>query len=188
MSKIGKRPIKVPENVEVEIQEDKLRVKGPKGELYLKLHPQIKVEKREDHLLIKRGTESKQAKSLHGLFRNLINNLIIGVTEGYKKQLELIGLGFRASLAEEGGKQKLVLSLGFSHPLEVSTPEGIFFSITKNIITIEGIDKQLVGETAAKIRALKPPEPYKGKGIRYVGEVVRRKPGKAVVKMPGATQ
>jgi large subunit ribosomal protein L6 len=191
VSKIGKKPINIPEGIEVEIEGQEIKVSGPKGELSLKIPSQIKVEKREkegrEAVVVSAPSRSKTSKSLFGLYRSLINNMIEGTQGGFKKQLELSGLGFRAVLASTPeGKQKLILSLGFSHPVEVEAPEGISFSVVKNIITIEGIDKQLVGETASRIRAIKPPEPYKGKGIRYVGEIVKRKPGKAIIKTPGA--
>lgn len=182
MSKIGTKPIIIPDNIEVEIQGREIKAKGPKGELTLKVHPRINMVKKDNQILVSRTSESKTSRALHGLFRNLINNIIEGVNQGFKKQLELKGLGYKAVVNQEGEKQKLVLNIGFSHSVEVVAPEGILFSVTKNIITIEGIDKQLIGETAAKIRALRPPEPYKGKGIRYLGEVVRKKAGKAVAK------
>jgi large subunit ribosomal protein L6 len=191
VSKIGKKPINIPEGVEVKIKTQEIEVSGPKGELALKIPPQIKFEKKQKEdrevIMISMSSQQKALKSLVGLYRSLINNMIEGAEKGFQKQLELSGLGFRATLASTPeGKQKLVLALGYSHPVEVEAPEGISFSITKNIITIEGIDKQLVGETAAKIRALRPPEPYKGKGIRYLKEAIKRKPGKAVIKAPGA--
>lgn len=186
MSKIGKKPIQIPDGVTVEILGSEIKAKGLKGENSLKIHPNIKVKKIENQIFVERVSDSENDKALHGLYRNLINNIIEGVSKGFKKQLEIHGLGMRASLEEKEGKQKLILSLGFSHPVEVEAPKGISFSVTRNVITVEGIDKQLVGETAAKIRSLKKPEPYKGKGIRYVGEIVRRKSGKASVKTGGA--
>ncbi|MCX6806789.1 MAG: 50S ribosomal protein L6 [Candidatus Berkelbacteria bacterium] len=183
MSRIGKKPVTVPENVQIQIENHDIKVKGPKGELALEVHPKIKVEQKDNQIIVSRVSDSKSSRSLHGLFRNLIYNMIIGVCDGYKKELELKGVGYRAALGQtEGGKQKLTLSIGFSHTVDVVAEEGINFNVNKNIITIEGIDKHLVGQTAAKIRSLRPPEPYKGKGIRYVGEVVRKKVGKAVVK------
>jgi len=186
MSKIGKRPIIVPETVNAKIREQVIEVEGPKGQLSIKFPHQIKVAMTKNQIIVKRISESKSSKMLQGLYRNLINNLILGVSQGFKKQLVLSGLGYKAAL-EQGinNKQKLILSVGFSHPIEIEAPEGINFTVAKNIITIEGIDKQIVGELAAKIRNFKKPEPYKGKGIRYLDEVVRRKPGKAVVKTTG---
>jgi len=187
MSKIGKRSIIIPEGVTVDIHGQKIEAKGPKGQTGLRFPSEIILTKTENEIIVKRISNSKSSKALQGLYRNLINNIVIGVSQGFKKQLAISGLGFRAALSQgEGGKQKLVLSVGFSHPVEVEAPEGIGFSVAKNIITIEGIDKQLVGEVAAKIRSLKKPEPYKGKGIKYVDETIRRKPGKAVVKSSGA--
>lgn len=186
MSKIGQKPIQIPENVSVEIASNEIKAIGPKGELSLKIHPRIKVMQKENQIAVTRDSDTKLSKSLHGLYRSLVYNLIQGVAEGYKKELELKGVGYRATVADEAGKQKLVLTLGYSHPIEVMAPDGINFTVTKNIILISGIDKQLVGETAAKVRNFRRPEPYKGKGIRYVGEIVRRKPGKTVVKATGA--
>jgi len=180
MSKIGRKPINVPENVQVEINHNIL-IKGPLGELSYKLPNNIKVERNEGSLLVTPKYINKETKSLHGLVRNLIYNMIEGVTNGYKKTLELSGIGFRANIVGE----KLVLAVGFSHPVEIETPEGIKFSVVENKITISGISKELVGNTAAKIRNVRPPEPYKGKGIRYQGEIVKLKPGKAAKTGPG---
>lgn len=182
MSRIGKQPIKIPEKVDIEIKENTLCVKGPKGSLSLELRPEIVVEMQDGQLLVKTRDEGKETGALWGLFRSLINNAVEGVSEGFEKQLEIQGVGFKAVPAEGG----LVLELGFSHSVEFKKPEGIEFEVKKNIITISGIDKQLVGQTAAEIRGLKPPEPYKGKGIRYVGEQVRRKVGKRAADAPGA--
>lgn len=186
MSKIGKKPIQIKEGTEVEIEGQNIKVKGEKGELFLKVRPEIRLIKKEGKIFVERTSDSKMAKSLHGLYRTLISNLIEGVSQGFQKQLQIHGLGFRATLQGEGEEQKLILQVGFSHPIEIKAPEGISFSISKNIITVSGIDKELVGRVAALIRKVKLPEPYKGKGIRYIDEVVRRKPGKAVVKIKGA--
>lgn len=190
MSKIGKKPIFLPPSVEMNINEKEVKVKGQKGEVSLKLPSQIKVEliKKDDktQVLVKRVTEAKMAKALHGLYRSLIDNMILGVERGYERKLELHGIGYQATLVNaEDGRQKLNLSLGFSHPMEVVAKEGITFSATKHQIVVFGIDKQLVGQVAASIRALRPPEPYKGKGIRFAGEKVKKKPGKAVAKTTG---
>lgn len=185
MSKIGKKPITIPENVEIKIEGQNVHTKGQKGELCLELPRKIKISKKENKIFITSEGNSVYSKAIHGLYRSLVNNLVIGVNDGYKKQLQLHGLGYRVALAQNCQKQKLNLSIGFSHQVEVLAPEGITFSVNKNTIDIEGIDKQLVGETAAKIRALRPPEPYKGKGIRYIDEIVHKKPGKAVVKTQG---
>ena len=177
MSRIGKMPISVPSNVEVALTETLITVKGPKGELTQELHKNVKVTMQDDTITVNPIDETKFSRSLHGLYRSLINNMIVGVTTGYKKQLEVIGVGYR--VAQKGSK--LEFSLGFSHPVIFEVPTNIKISIEQgktNIITLESFDKQLIGQVAADIRALKKPEPYKGKGIRYVGEYVRRKAGK----------
>ncbi len=182
MSRIGKIPILIPNNVTVEKRDNNiLFVKGPNGELSFPFHRAVKIEVRDGKITFERAGNDKLAKSMHGLSRTLAANMVEGVTKGFSKQLEIQGVGYRAALA---GK-KLVLSLGFSHPVEVQPPEGITITIDqekKNILTLTGADKQLVGELAAKIRSYRKPEPYKGKGIRYVGEYVRRKAGKAAIK------
>lgn len=177
MSRIGKKPIEVPEQVEVKIEGNKVMVSGPKGELSQEIRPEIKVEKKEGKIFVLPKIETKKTKALWGLTRTLIFNMVKGVTQGYEKKLEIEGLGYRATVEGEN----LVLEVGFSHPVKIKAPEGIKFSVEKNVITVSGIDKELVGQIAAKIRKTKPPEPYKGKGIRYLGEVIRRKPGKKVV-------
>lgn len=174
MSKIGKLPIKIPHDVEITIERAAVLLKGPKGELSVKIPKYIQLERKDDILIVKRENESKEVRSLHGLIRSLVNNSIIGVSEGFKKSLELSGVGFRAKLQDD----KLILSVGYSHPVEVGNPTGITFTVVENKITITGADKQLVGDTASRIRKVRPAEPYKGKGIKYEGEVVRRKPGK----------
>lgn len=177
MSRIGKKPIQVPNNVKVGIDGNTIFVEGPKGKLVFEMHPDMKAEVKEGQFIVSRNSDDKSAMSLHGLTRTLINNMIIGVTSGFQKELEMIGVGFRAQVS---GK-KLVIQLGFSHPVEFHIPEGIVIETPKPTqIVIKGIDKQKVGEVAAEIRAFYPPEPYKGKGIRYVGEYVRKKVGKAV--------
>ena len=158
-------------------------VKGPKGELSLQVNPDIKLSLEEAELIVSRPTEQKRHKALHGLYRSLISNMVTGVSEGYKKELEIIGIGFRASV--ENGV--LELALGISHPIYFLPPDGGEITVAaqrgKNtIVSVDGIDKQLVGQVAAKIRSLRPPEPYKGKGVRYVGEYVRRKAGKTAAK------
>ncbi len=175
MSRIGKKPILLPSGVKVEIEDRKISVKGPKGYLTNELPPGITVEQAADSLVVHRPAETPQYRALHGLARTLINNMVIGVTEGYSRTLELVGVGYRA--VKQG--KNLVLSIGFSHPV-VLEPEGTLeIEVPKaNQIIISGIDKQQVGNFAAKIRHLHPPEPYKGKGIRYEGERVRHKVGK----------
>ena len=177
MSRIGKLPISVPAGVEVNINGSEVSVKGPKGELTQTFSSLLSIEKGEDGAItVSRPNDEREARSMHGLTRTLINNMIIGVTEGYSKTLELVGVGYRATLK---GKN-LELSLGFSHPVFVEAPEGITFECPDQTkIVISGIDKQKVGQTAADIRKYRKPEPYKGKGIRYQGEHIRRKEGKA---------
>ncbi|NLX61429.1 MAG: 50S ribosomal protein L6 [Tissierellia bacterium] len=177
MSRIGLKPIEIPSGVEVKIDENNLvQVKGPKGTLEEKLDPKMEIKIEDNIITVNRPNETKKYKSLHGLTRTLIQNMIVGVTEGYEKKLEIVGTGYRA---QKQGK-KLVLNLGYSHPIEMEDPEGIEVEVpSQTQIVVKGIDKQLVGNYAAKIRDLRKPEPYKGKGIRYADEVIRRKVGKA---------
>ena len=178
MSRIGQKLINIPEGVDIKISPGEVRVKGPRGELAEKIHPHVEVSQKEGQISITvKNPQDHQQKALWGLTRALVANMIQGVTEGYEKKLEFQGVGYRVAL--QGNK--LVLSLGFSHPIELEAPEGIEFQVDKNIITVSGLDKQLVGQIAAKIRDLRKPEPYKGKGIRYLGEAVRRKAGKKAV-------
>lgn len=177
MSRVGKKSILVPEGVEVNIQDDHLNIKGPRGFLELDYDSRLKVEKQENIISVLRRNpkdRARQTKALWGLTRNLINNIILGVSEGFEKKLEIQGVGYRANVQDK----KLVLDLGFSHAVEYPIPDGIEIKVEKNIISVFGIDKQEVGQVAAEIRFLRPPEPYKGKGIRYVDEYVRRKVGK----------
>ena len=176
MSRIGLKPVTVPAGVEVKVDEKNIvTVKGPKGQLTQAIDPSMKIEINDGILTVTRPTENKKHKSLHGLSRTLINNMIVGVTEGYEKKMEIVGVGYRA--AKQG--KKLVLNLGFSHPVEMEDPEGVETEVPTQLeIVVRGINKQLVGNYAAKIRAWREPEPYKGKGIRYAGEHVRRKEGK----------
>lgn len=176
MSRIGKKPIEIPEGVEVKIESQKVIIKGPKGELNIEIRPEIKIEVKEGKIFVSPKIETKKTKAFWGLTRALLFNMIKGVTEGYEKKLEIKGLGYKANLEGED----LILMVGFSHPVKIKMPEGIKFSVEKNIIAVSGINKEKVGELAAQIRRVKPPEPYKGKGIRYVGEQVRRKVGKKV--------
>lgn len=176
MSRIGKLPVTIPEKVNVSLNEDVLKVTGPLGELTQKIHPRVKVEIKGNLIQVKVAKpEDKFERSLWGLFRVLINNMVTGVTKGYEKKLEINGVGFKAAVSG----QKLNLNVGFSHPVIFSIPPGIAIKVEKNVVTVTGADKQSVGETAAQIRAIKPPEPYKGKGIKYLDEVIRRKAGKA---------
>jgi len=182
MSRIGKNPVKIPSGVTVEKKDvNTVFVKGPKGELSAAFSPLIKIALADGSVVCTRTSEGKQARSLHGLTRTLIFNMVEGVSNGYQKKLEIIGVGYRAAVSGT----KIVLNLGHSHPIDFPVPKGIKIEIDKdkkNILIISGIDKQLIGETAAKIRSLRKPEPYKGKGIRYLGEHVVRKAGKAAVK------
>ncbi len=176
MSRIGRKPITVPSGVEVKIDDNNIvTVKGPKGSLEQQISKDLTIDLNEGELAVTRPTDNKKHRSLHGLSRTLINNMIIGVTEGYSKKLEIVGVGYRA--LKQG--DKLVLNLGFSHPVEMIDPEGLEVEVPNQTeILVKGINKQLVGNYAAKIRAWREPEPYKGKGVRYSGEVVRRKEGK----------
>ena len=175
MSRIGKMPIAIPAGVTVEIAENnKVTVKGPKGTLTRVLAPQMEIKIEGTEIVVNRPNDLKQMKSLHGLTRTLINNMVVGVTQGYEKVLEINGVGYRA--AKEG--KKLNLTLGYSHPVIMEDPEGLESSVDQNRIIIKGIDKEKVGQYAAEIRSKRGPEPYKGKGIKYADEVIRRKAGK----------
>ncbi len=175
MSRIGRMPIAIPAGVTVDIAENnKVTVKGPKGTLERVLPVEMTIKQEDGHLIVERPNDLKKMKSLHGLTRTLLNNMVVGVTEGYAKELEVNGVGYRAS---KQGK-KLVLALGFSHPVEMMDPDGLESTVDGNKIIIKGIDKEKVGQYAAEIRAKRPPEPYKGKGIKYMDEVIRRKVGK----------
>jgi len=175
VSRIGKQPIPVPDGVEVTIEPQRVKVKGPKGELEERVTREIEVKQDDGQIVVTRPTDRGEHRALHGLTRSLIFNMVHGVTEGYEKRLQIQGVGYRAQL--QG--RKLVMSLGFSHQVEVEAPEGIEFEVPQPTqIVVRGISKQLVGEVAANIRKRRPPEPYKGKGIRYEGEYVARKVGK----------
>lgn len=177
MSRIGKLPIPVPAGVEVKIDGSTVSVKGPKGELTETFNKNMTISMNDDNqVIVERPNDERQNRALHGLTRSLINNMVIGVSEGYSKTLELVGVGYRASLKGD----KLEMTLGYSHPVDVQAAEGIKFECPDaTTIIISGVDKQLIGQTAAEIRSLRAPEPYKGKGIRYQGEHIRRKEGKA---------
>jgi large subunit ribosomal protein L6 len=175
VSRIGRKPIAVPDGVTVDIKPGTVSVKGPKGELSQDLSPDMKVMQSDGTLTVERPTDRGEHRALHGLTRSLIANMVVGVTDGYEKRLEIQGVGYRARLQ---GKA-LELSVGYSHPISVSAPDGIDFEVpVPTQVVVRGIDKQLVGEIAARIRRTRPPEPYKGKGVRYAGEHVRRKVGK----------
>lgn len=176
MSRIGKQPVPVPKGVTVTINGQNVTVKGTKGELSRDLPAEIAFVQEGEEILVTRRNESRNARQRHGLVRTLIANMVEGVANGYQKKLEIQGVGYRASLKG----QKLVMALGYSHPVEFDPPQGIQFAVEGNTnVTVSGIDKEVVGNTAARIRAARPPEPYKGKGVRYAGEQVRRKAGKA---------
>ena len=176
MSRIGRLPITVPAGVDVSIDGRNVTVKGPKGSLSRELHPEIGVARDGDSIVVTRPSEAKTHKQLHGLTRTLVNNMVVGVTGGYRKSLEITGVGYRAAKVGE----KLQLNLGYSHPIEIAPPQGISFEVENPTrLAVVGIDKELVGQMAAKVRATRKPEPYKGKGVRYAGEKVRRKAGKA---------
>ncbi len=176
MSRIGKLPVAVPGGVTVDIADSLVRVKGPKGELEQRVLPVVTVTQRDGQVVVERAGDAKPARSAHGLTRTLINNMVTGVTKGFRKSLEIQGVGYRVSKAGEN----LNFTLGYSHPITYAAPNGISFAVEgTNRIHVDGIDKQRVGQVAAEIRNLRPPEPYKGKGIRYAGEFVRKKLGKA---------
>lgn len=172
MSRIGKKPIEIPAGVEVKVTGEKVSVKGPKGELSCAVRPEVRVEVKEGKVFV--SAKSEEAKAFWGLTRALINNMVQGMVKPFERKLELVGVGFRVAL--EG--QTLSLTVGFSHPVKMAAPQGITFAVEKNIITVQGTDKGLVGQTAANIRKIRPPEPYKGKGIRYFGEQIKIKEGK----------
>ncbi len=175
MSRIGKQPVEIPKGVTATLSGAKLAVKGPKGQLEMQIHPMIKMQQDGQTLVCSRPNDSCEARSLHGLVRALAANLVTGVSKGFERKLEINGVGYRA---EAKGKQ-IVFQLGYSHPIEFDLPAGITAKVEKNIISLAGADKQLLGATAANIRGLRPPEPYKGKGIRYRGEQLLRKVGQA---------
>lgn len=182
MSKIGKQIITLPQGVTVDVANGVVKVTGPKGNLEIKLPRKIEVSVSDNNVEVSRKSDTKEVTSLHGTIRSLINNMVKGVSEGWRKQLELVGTGFRA---EASGKT-LTLIVGYSHPVKLEAPEGINIKVEKMIVTVEGIDKEAVGQMAANIRGVRPPEPYKGKGVKYTDEVIRRKPGKAAAKAGAA--
>ncbi|MBI1843967.1 MAG: 50S ribosomal protein L6 [Actinobacteria bacterium] len=180
MSRIGRSPITVPSGVDVTISGSRIVVKGPKGTLERELPEPITVRQEEATLLVERPNDERRSRALHGLSRSLINNMVVGVSAGFTKELDIVGVGYRATAA---GPAKLDLALGFSHPVSVEAPEGITFVVpSPTKIVVEGIDKEVVGQVAADIRKIRKPEPYKGKGVRYAGERVLRKAGKAAKK------
>jgi len=177
MSRVGRSPIPIPSGVDVTLGASRITVKGPKGSLERTLPPDITIRQEGDQLLVERPDDERRHRALHGLARSLVNNMVVGVTDGFHKDLEIVGVGYRATAQ---GPNRLEMALGFSHPVMVEAPEGVVFEVpTPTRITVRGIDKEAVGQVAADIRKLRKPEPYKGKGVRYAGEVVRRKAGKA---------
>jgi large subunit ribosomal protein L6 len=189
MSRVGKQPVPLPPGVSVELHDRRIVVSGPRGKLEREIHPAMRVRVEPGALLVERPSDQRQHRALHGLTRTLIANMVTGVNQGFRKTLELMGVGYRAQMQD----RKLVLQVGFSHPVEVQPPPGVELSLETFTpmldnnylaarITVQGIDKEKVGQLAADIRAVRKPEPYKGKGLRYAGEVVRRKAGKAAVK------
>ncbi|KQT93745.1 50S ribosomal protein L6 [Marmoricola sp. Leaf446] len=177
MSRIGKLPVPVPSGVDVQVQSNTITVKGPKGTLSHVVVEPLTIEQSDGALEIKRPDDQRQSRALHGLTRTLVNNMVVGVTDGYEKKLEIVGVGYRVL---SKGPTQLEFQLGYSHPITFNAPDGITFSVEgPTRLGVQGIDKQLVGEVAANIRKLRKPEPYKGKGVRYAGEQVRRKVGKA---------
>ena len=177
MSRIGKAPIAVPSGVDVTIQGGAVTVKGPKGQLSRPVPGAIIVRQEGDTLVVERPDDERESRSLHGLTRSLVNNMVVGVTDGFRKQLEIVGVGYRA---ESQGPDAIRLALGFSHPVNVKAPDGITFEVpVPTQIVVSGIDKEVVGQVAADIRSIRKPEPYKGKGVRYAGERILRKAGKA---------
>ncbi|HEX5467243.1 MAG TPA: 50S ribosomal protein L6 [Candidatus Limnocylindrales bacterium] len=176
MSRIGRQPIPLPDGVEVTLEGQLVTVRGPKGSLSRELVPEVKVVREDGSLRVERPADDKRSRSLHGLSRTLVANMVTGVTAGYRKALEINGVGYRAQLVGP----RLQLNLGYSHPVEIDPPDGISFELENPThLAVVGIDKELVGRVAARVRATRKPEPYKGKGVRYAGEVVRRKAGKA---------
>ncbi len=177
MSRVGRQRIPVPAQVQVKIDGNLVTVKGPRGELYREFNPAMRIELQDGSLVVDRPTDQRQHRALHGLTRALLNNMVVGVTDGFRKELQIEGVGYRAEMAG----QNLIMHLGYSHPIEVKPPQGINFTLDPRtkVITVEGTDKEMVGQIAANIRGLRPPEPYKGKGMRYLHERIRRKAGKA---------
>ena len=184
MSLIGKQPIQIPENVEIKISVDSILVKGPRGEISKNLHPSVIVEEKDKEILVKPSNDSIQSRALWGTYRSLINNMVKGVKDGFEKVLVYEGIGFKSEVKSDSSVESgkvLELNVGFTHSVKVPAPKGIDFKTEKNQITVSGLDKELVGQVAANIRKVKPPEPYKGKGIRYKDEVIIRKAGKKAV-------
>lgn len=175
MSRIGKQPIPIPNGVEVKLVGDSVIVKGPKGKLERQIHPKVQLNMDSENIVVSVIEQTREAKAFHGLFRSLIANMVTGVTNGFEKALEIVGVGYRAELKG----RTAIFHLGYSHPINYDLPDGIEAKIDKTKVILSGIDKELLGKTAAKIRSFRKPEPYKGKGIKYSDEIIRRKAGKA---------
>ncbi|MBN1850490.1 MAG: 50S ribosomal protein L6 [Deltaproteobacteria bacterium] len=178
MSRIGKMPILIPKDVKIDLKEDVLTVKGPKGQLTRQIHPKVNITIEEDRIKVSVEDETKESKSLHGLFRALVFNMVAGVSKGFERVLDVVGVGYKAELSG----RTATFHLGYSHPILYELPNGIDARIEKTRITLSGIDKEILGRTAAKIRSFRRPEPYKGKGIRYADEIIKRKAGKTGAK------
>ncbi|MBX4187615.1 MAG: 50S ribosomal protein L6 [Candidatus Doudnabacteria bacterium] len=182
MSRVGKKPVTLPAGVTAEVKENIVKIKGSKGELTLDVHPKVKVALENNEIIVSvTHPDNKQERALWGLFRSLINNMVTGVTNGFTKVLEVNGVGYKAAVQGT----KLAMSLGYSHPVDMEIPKGLDVKVEKNVITISGFDRQLVGQFAAVVREQRPPEPYKGKGIKYSDETIRRKAGKVVKAVGG---
>ena len=179
MSRVGKKPITMPSGVDAKIESGKVTVKGPLGEISINVHPKMAIKKESSVLTVARPSDQKIYRELHGLTRNLLANMVTGVSKGYEKTLEISGVGYKAALVKG---ENLMLSLGYSHPVIYNLPAGVKAEVQANVIIISGIDKQLVGEVSAQIRKIRKPEPYKGKGIKYADEILRRKAGKTAGK------
>ena len=178
MSRIGKMPIPIPKDTKVELKDDLLTIMGPKGELKRRIHPRVKVSMEDNQILVTVNDDSRESRSFHGLFRALIANMVTGVSQGFEKVLEIVGVGYRAELSDRTAS----FHLGYSHPVIFKLPDGIDARIDRTKITLNAIDKELLGKTAAKIRSFRKPEPYKGKGIKYANEIIKRKAGKTGAK------
>jgi len=174
MSRIGKIPIAIPKGVEVKLTDGSIEIKGPKGTLSRTIPPRVTVKEEDGHIVVTREDDHRESRAMHGLTRALLNNMVVGVTEGFKKELRIQGVGYRAILEDK----KLKLELGYSHPIYYDFPQGIEITVEKDVVRVHGADKEKVGQTAAEIRAFRKPEPYKGKGVRYIDEFVRSKVGK----------
>ncbi|OIO03457.1 50S ribosomal protein L6 [Candidatus Desantisbacteria bacterium CG_4_10_14_0_8_um_filter_48_22] len=181
MSRLGKRPVDIPGGVKVEVQGSLVKIEGPRGKIERIFSPRMKISKQDNRILVERQSDEKIDKSLHGLTRRLILNMVTGVIKEFERKLEINGLGYKAQVQSD----KLILQIGFTHPVPILIPQGIKITVQENKISVKGVDKETVGQVAGLIRSIKPAEPYKGKGIRYSDEIVRRKAGKAVVKTAG---